>query len=127
MKKTANRTMIVECNVSLQSQLKKVVINETGCLSIRQAYSYKEALHAFSHFWPDTVWLDASLDDGNSLFLLQIFKAIKPEVKVIIMDNSPTFQFQKIYLDSGASDFFEKSIIIQPLPAKRTKKSANLQ
>ena len=121
MKKTANRMMIVECNALIQSHLKKEVINETGCSSINQAYSYKEALYAFPHFWPDIVFLDASLDDGNSMILLQIFKAIKPEVKVIVMENSPTDQFQKICRDSGASDFFEKSNFDQPLFWKQVK------
>ena len=121
MKKTANRMMIVECNALIQSHLKKVVINETGCSSINQAYSYREALYAFPHFWPDIVFLDASLDDGNSLILLQIFKTIKPGVKVIIMESSPSVQFQNICRDSGATDFFEKSYLEQPLFAIRIK------
>ena len=117
------KVLIVERNDLIQIQLKKILTDKKGMVCVRQAYSYKEAVKIFPHYWPDTVLLDSALLDGSSLLLLQIFKKLKPDIKVIIMASLPTATFKKVCLDSGAADFFEKSNIDHLFLAKIAKRS----
>lgn len=105
------KVLVVECNKQVQIRLQEILTKIEGSIAVKQAYSYKEALKIMQIFWPDTVLLNATLYDGSSLMLLEILKALNPKVKVIVMAKSPTIQFKKICLESGADDFFELSNI----------------
>jgi DNA-binding response OmpR family regulator len=105
------KVLVVECNKQEQIRLKEIITKLEGSIAVKQAYSYKDALKIMQLFWPDTVLLNAILYDGSSLMLLEILKALNPKVKVIVMAISPTIQFKKICLESGADDFFELSNI----------------
>lgn len=105
------KVLIVEASNLIQIQLTKIFNGNEENVSVKQAYSYKEALDIFPRYWPDTILLDSSLLDGSSFILLQVFKKVNPKVKVIIMASFPSPQFKKVCLDFGAADFFEKSNI----------------
>ena len=110
-KQRNKKVLTIAHNNLIHFQLKEILSNIDKTMIIRQAFSYKEADDLFSHFLPDTVFIDKSLFDGSSLFLVQLFKIVNPKVKVILMVHSPTTDFIRRCLELGVDDFFEKSNI----------------
>jgi DNA-binding NarL/FixJ family response regulator len=103
------KIMIVEESYLFQKQLKEILTAVDEKINVKHAYSYTEALDLFPHEMPENVLIDTALSDGSSLVLLQKFKNLKPETKVILMVNFPPGQFINKCIAMGADDFFEKS------------------
>jgi len=105
------KVLIIAYNDLMHFQLREILSNLDGSITIKEAFSFKEADDLFSDFLPDTVLLDKTLFDGSSLFLVQLFKLLKPKVKVILIVETPTRDFIKRCLELGVNDFLEKSNI----------------
>lgn len=103
--------MIVEDSLMVQEQLKEILTVVDKKITVKHAFSYSEALNLFPNEMPENVLLDVALPDGNSLVLLQKFKILKPETRVVLMVNFPPSQFINRCIEMGADDFFEKSNI----------------
>jgi two-component system response regulator HydG len=77
---------------------------------IETAFSLKKGLDAFKAFKPDVVLCDFRLPDGEGLEAIQRFKAIDPEVQVIIMTGYSDVKVAIDCIKRGAFDYVTKPI-----------------
>jgi len=77
---------------------------------IHQAKDSVEASGMFSEFSPDIILLDIHIPGDNGIKLLEKFKSLRPEVKIIMLTNYPYDHYRKKCVELGADYFFEKSV-----------------
>jgi DNA-binding response OmpR family regulator len=103
------KVLIVDDSDLVQTRLANAFIRVDESIAITQAGNCKEALELFMSFSPDIVILDIALPDGSGIELLKTFKKENRSVNVYMLTNFPTAEFQKICMDLGANQFFDKS------------------
>jgi len=77
--------------------------------TIKQAKDSFEAMELFVSTKPDVIILDIHIPGDNGIKLLEKFKNIRPEVKIIMLTNYPYEHYKKKCMELGADLFFEKS------------------
>lgn len=58
---------------------------------------------------PDVVVLDAQLEGGSGLEVLQWVRAAEPQIAFVVFTNNNAPAYRRRYLSQGASDFLDKS------------------
>lgn len=104
-----NRPTILICDDSLLVRKKmKDCLMECGDFNIFEAASGQSSVEMFTQHNPDLVFLDIVMPDKNGIDALNEMKAIRKDVKVIMLSSSGTRTHLKAAMDAGASDFIQK-------------------
>ncbi len=104
-----NRPTILICDDSLLVRKKmKDCLMECGDFNILEAASGQSSVEMFEQHNPDLVFLDIVMPDKNGIVALNEMKAIRKDVKVIMLSSSGTRSHLKAAMDEGASDFIQK-------------------
>lgn len=86
----------------------KDCLTECGDFNILEAASGQGSVEMFTIHNPDLVFLDIVMPDKNGIDALNEMKAIKKDVKVIMLSSSGTRSHLKAAMEAGASDFIQK-------------------
>ena len=86
----------------------KDCLKECGEFNILEADNGQTAVEAVKLKKPDLVFLDIVMPDKNGIDALNEMKAIKKDVKVVMLSSSGTKTHLKAAMDAGASDFIQK-------------------
>ena len=90
---------------------------------IFQANNSTQAYDLFNSVSPDIVILDIRIPGDNGILLLENFKKIRPEVKIIMLTSYPYVQYRRKCLELGADSFFSKAGDMDSLERQITKYS----
>lgn len=106
---SSNRPTILVCDDSLlvRKQMKDC-LKECGEFNIIEAANGQAAVEAVKLNKPDLVFLDIVMPDKNGIDALNEMKAIKNDIKVVMLSSSGTKTHLKAAMDAGASDFIQK-------------------
>ena len=108
------RIMIVDDLELLEYRLESFLNKNERATHTVKACNTMGATDLFHSFKPELVILDISLPDGNGLELLRKFKALNPDVMIImaiIISNDPIEKFWSRCLELDAGHLQEKSKI----------------
>lgn len=104
-----NRPTILICDDSLLVRKKmKDCLTECGDFNVIEAANGQISVEMFKQNLPDLVFLDIVMPDKNGIEALNEMKAIKGDIKVIMLSSSGTRSHLKEAMDAGASDFIQK-------------------
>lgn len=105
----SNKPTILVCDDSMlvRKQMKDC-LKECGEFNVIEAVNGRDAVEAVKLNQPDLVFLDIVMPDKNGIDALNEMKAIKKDIKVVMLSSSGTRTHLKAAMDAGASDFIQK-------------------
>lgn len=99
------RILLVDDENSVHYAFKRILGNTYELIS---ALTASQAREKFLNEDPDLVLLDLKLPDGNGLDLLREFKALKPEIPIIIITAFADSESAIFAMKEGAYDYLSK-------------------
>lgn len=103
------RVLIVDDHTLFRKGLKEILYDIPLIESCEEAKSGLEALELIKKNSFDLVFLDIAMPDMDGLEVLKRIKAIKPEIKVLILSMYSEEQYATRSLKAGADGFMNKS------------------
>lgn len=103
------RVMLVDDDVPMLKYLKKMLNwKELEMESPTTTYSAVKALRLFMEILPDIVVMDIGIPQINGLELVEKFKEVKPEVRVIFLTCHENFSYAKRAVELNADEYLIK-------------------
>lgn len=103
------RVLIVDDHTLFRKGLKEILYDMPIIGSCEEAKSGLEALELIKNNFFDLVFLDIAMPDMDGLEVLKRIKAIKPELKVLILSMYSEEQYASRAIKAGADGFMNKS------------------
>ena len=103
------KIIIVEENIKLREQMKRILMSKLPSLSVAEASGEKETLSAISKNRPDLVIIDIRLAGENGLNLTKKIKMQYPFIPVVINTNNDSPEYRSKAAQIGADYFLSKN------------------
>jgi DNA-binding NarL/FixJ family response regulator len=100
--------IIIEENIKLRKQIKRILISKLPFLSIAEASDEKETFLEIGETHPDLVIIDIQLAGENGLNLTKEIKMQYPHIPVVINTNNDSPEYQNEATLVGADYFLSK-------------------
>ncbi|BBO91560.1 response regulator transcription factor [Desulfosarcina ovata] len=102
------QVLIIDDNPQIRERIAARLAESPLIRIAGQAGSGSEAIDAVQKLKPDTVTLDIRLPDQSGLDLLKRFKALYPQMRIIMLTNLDDHRYRQHCLRLGADDFLSK-------------------
>ena len=103
------KLLIVDDSDFIRVRLAEMFDDARNICTVLQAKDSAQAYTAFNSYLPEIVILDIHIPGDNGIKILEKFKKIRPQAKIIMLTNYPYDQYRKRCMELGADYFFEKS------------------
>jgi len=103
------KVFIVDDMVIIRERLRQMLAEIEGVSVVGEAESQAEAVTGITRTDPDVVMLDIHLRNNGSG--LEVLRALRPGMSgivFIVLTNFPNPHYRKLYMEAGASHFFDK-------------------
>lgn len=102
------KTLIVDDHILIREGLKKILISQSGFDVIGEFNNAASAIEFVSNNEIDLMILDINLPDKSGIEVLAEVKALKPEIKVLILSAYPEEQYAERVFRAGAMGYVTK-------------------
>lgn len=102
------RIIIIEGNIKLREQMKRILISKLPLLSVAEASDEKETFLDIVEKRPDLVLIDIRLPDENGLNLTKKIKMQYPFIPIVINTNNDSPEYRSEAALAGADYFLSK-------------------
>lgn len=102
------KIIIIEENIKLRKQIKRILISKLPFLSIAEASDEKETFLEIEETRPDLVIIDIQLAGENGLNLTKKIKMQYPHIPVVINTNNDSPEYRNEATLVGADYFLSK-------------------
>jgi DNA-binding NarL/FixJ family response regulator len=103
------RVLIVDDQEPFRSAARLVVALADGFEVAAEAASGEEAVRLAEELAPDLVLMDINLPGIDGLEATRLIKAVRPEVRVIVMSTYEAGEYERRAVEAGAAAFMAKS------------------
>jgi len=103
------RIIIIEDNIKLREQIKRILLSTLPSLSVVEASGAKEILSEISKNRPDLVIIDIRLAGENGLNLTKKIKMQYPFIPVVINTNNDSPEYRSEAAQVGVDYFLSKN------------------
>ncbi len=103
--------VIVDDHAILLSGLKLLLEGEEGLEVVGMASTAQEARQVVGELQPDCCLLDISLPDGSGLDLIEEFRSISPQTRVLMLTMHEDQRYLREAMDLGAAGFLLKKAL----------------
>lgn len=107
------KVFIADDSASMRERLGDMLGDIEGVVVVGEADTPAAAVEGIFSTRPDSVVLDIHLLGGTGLEVLRQVHPLAPKIVFVVLTNYPNPQYQKAYLDAGASHFLDKSTGIE--------------
>lgn len=111
------RLLVVDDHELLASSLQLALSHAHGIETVGRAATVAEACELTRTAQPDVVVLDYRLPDGDGIAAIPMLRAIRPEVKVVMLTASESEQVLVAAVEAGCSGFVVKTASLDELLA----------
>jgi DNA-binding NarL/FixJ family response regulator len=102
------KIIIIEDNIKLRKQMKRILISKLSCLSVAEASNGKEAFLEIRDKRPHLAIIDIQLAGENGLNLTKMIKLKYPFIPVVINTNNDSPEYRSEAALVGADYFLSK-------------------
>ena len=102
------KVLIIEGNDHFRQTLKEFLTPRYQNLIFDEARDGSEGIEKFSVFKPNIVFIDVRLPDRIGLDLIDIMRAINPQVRIIMMSNYDLPEYREAAVRKGSDFFIQK-------------------
>ncbi len=103
------KLLIVDDSDIIRMRLVDMFDDARNICTVLQSKDSAQAYISFNSYLPEIVILDIHIPGDNGIKILEKFKKISPQAKIIMLTNYPYDQYRKRCMELGADYFFEKS------------------
>jgi len=100
--------LLVEDNEFFRKSFKKILNDRFPLLVVIEAATCREALQMCLDCFPDLVFADINLPDGNGLDLSRTLRSQYPKVTILILTSYDLPEYRQAASTSGVNYFFPK-------------------
>jgi len=103
------RILIVENNDIYRELFKNMLHTAFPNVAIDEATDGRVALYKVDAFLPDIIFMDIHLGEENGIILTKKIKAVRPDIRIVILTFYDIPEYQTAALQSGADRLLLKS------------------
>jgi DNA-binding NarL/FixJ family response regulator len=100
--------LLVEDNEFFRKSFKKILNDRFPLLMVFEAGTCREALEMCLECFPDLVFADINLPDGNGLGLSRTLRSQYPKIIILVLTNYDLPEYRQAAEANGANYFFHK-------------------
>ena len=106
--KSLKRILIVDDHELVRAGLKELIATQPNLTVCGEAWDHQSALLKFAETAPDLLIVDVSLKASNGLDLVKAIKAIRPNIRIIVLSMFDEDLYAERALRAGAVAFVSK-------------------
>jgi DNA-binding NarL/FixJ family response regulator len=100
--------LVVDDNARYRKQLQRMIGRLSPRATIYEAEDIQEAVHLAERVELKLALIDVVLGDDNGITCVRRIKAIRPQIRIILISAYPDREFHRLGLQSGAVAFLDK-------------------
>ncbi|MEC0238826.1 response regulator [Paenibacillus dokdonensis] len=121
------KVMLIDDDVPMLKVLQQMIEWDSLQLHIvGSTYSSAKALHLFQETWPDIVITDIGLPQKNGIELVEAFRLMKPDTRVIFLTCHEDFHYAQQAVKLNADDYLLKDQLTEEQLEQSLRKSIRL-